>query len=280
VIDPRGEPIDVLSPNVPANLEADKRAFVAFECHHLREIDGASIRSSLCKLRTNLALWAARGLFPAAENQFQAEVPPDLVKSLHKHSGTWKQVFGADADETFAAYSFRTTSTKWRPPERPSLLCPCTPMFGSSIRVVPYPVLTIRVVAHPQYAGRVESGRSCPGHDWPDIYTDDSELYRLALTTYHRPDNPCWVPETGGSDADAQYFFYAPGRRRDWNSRPLGWITRVGPFTDRKPPARTVRTRLVAPMDREIARLNFEVENRENCGNPKETVALPFTEIN
>jgi len=39
VIDPRGEPIDVLSPNVPANLEADKRAFVAL-MHHLREIDG------------------------------------------------------------------------------------------------------------------------------------------------------------------------------------------------------------------------------------------------
>src|SRR5438093_8663677 len=38
MIDPHGEPIDVLSPNARSNLDADKKAFVML-MRHLREID-------------------------------------------------------------------------------------------------------------------------------------------------------------------------------------------------------------------------------------------------
>jgi hypothetical protein len=92
----------------------------------------------------------------------------------------------------------------------------------------------------------------------PDIYTDDSELYRLALTAYHRPDNPCWVPETGGNDADAQYFFYALGEGAIGFS-PFGIDYTGWTITDGKPPTlHSENYALLAPMNREIARLNFE----------------------
>jgi len=37
----------------------------------------------------------------------------------------------------------------------------------------------------------------------PDIYSDDSEFYRSLLSTYYRPDNALWIPETGRDDSCA-----------------------------------------------------------------------------
>jgi beta-galactosidase GanA len=105
VIDSHGEPIDVLSANAPANLEADKRAFVAL-IRHVREIDGDQHTVLLVQVENESgSLGSVRDFSAQAEKQFQAAVPAELLKALHKQPGTWKQVFGADADETFAAYS-------------------------------------------------------------------------------------------------------------------------------------------------------------------------------
>jgi len=92
----------------------------------------------------------------------------------------------------------------------------------------------------------------------PDIYTDDSESYRQTLAAFHRPDNPTWVPETGGNDIDAHYFFYALGEGAIGFS-PFGMDYTGWTITDEKPPALHAENyALIAPMDREIARLNFE----------------------
>ena len=49
---------------------------------------------------------AVLGLFgPVAQNLFNGAVPDKLVTGLHKKPGTWKQVFGKDADEFFHAWS-------------------------------------------------------------------------------------------------------------------------------------------------------------------------------
>jgi len=276
VIDPRGEPIDVLSPNVPANLEADKRAFVAL-MHHLREIDGDQHTVLLVQVENESgSLGSTRDYSPAAENQFQAEVPPDLVKSLHKHSGTWKQVFGADADETFAAYSISHYINEVAAAGKAEF---ALPMYANVW--LKYPSGSVPGLNYPS-GGPTHNmldvwKAAAPALDMigPDIYTDDSELYRLALTTYHRPDNPCWVPETGGSDADAQYFFYALGEGAIGFS-PFGMDYTGWTITDRKPPAlHGENYALVAPMDREIARLNFEGKLKtavEDEGKPQTSV--------
>ncbi len=51
------------------------------------------------------SLGLVRDFSPMAQKIFDAPVPSDLLKALDKKPGTWSQVFGDDADETFAAWS-------------------------------------------------------------------------------------------------------------------------------------------------------------------------------
>ena len=105
VITDRGEPLDVLSPHADANLEADKKAFAAL-MQHLKQVDGEQHTVLLVQVENESgSLGSVCDFSPAAEKLFQSQVPGDLVRALHRHSGTWKEVFGADADETFSAYA-------------------------------------------------------------------------------------------------------------------------------------------------------------------------------
>ncbi len=259
MIDPHGDPIDVLSPNAPANLEADKRAFVAL-MRHLREIDGDQHTILLVQVENESgSLGSVRDYSATAEKQFQAEVPGELVKALHKRSGTWRQVFGADADETFAAYSVSHYINEVAAAGKAEFALPLYVNVW-----LKYPTGSVPGLHYPS-GGPTHNmldvwKAAAPVLDMigPDIYTDDSELYRLALAAYHRPDNPCWVPETGGSDADAEYFFYALGEGAIGFS-PFGIDYTGWTITDGKPPAlHSENYALLAPMNREIARLNFE----------------------
>ena len=77
MIDQRGEPIDVLSPNAPANLEADKKAFVAL-IRHLREVDGVEHTVLLVQVENESgSLGTVRDFSPTAEKQFQARFQPN-----------------------------------------------------------------------------------------------------------------------------------------------------------------------------------------------------------
>ena len=246
-------------PNAPANLEADKRAFVAL-MRHLREIDGDQHTVLLVQVENESgSLGSVRDYSPVAEKQFQSPVPADLVKALHKQSGTWKQVFGADADETFAAYSVSHYINEIATAGKVAF---ALPMYVNVW--LKYPTGSVPGLQYPS-GGPTHNmldvwKAAAPALDMigPDIYTDDSELYRLALTAYHRPDNPCWVPETGGNDADAQYFFYALGEGAIGFS-PFGIDYTGWTIDDGKPPTlHSENYALLAPMNREIARLNFE----------------------
>jgi beta-galactosidase GanA len=259
VIDSHGEPIDVLSANAPANLEADKRAFVAL-IRHVREIDGDQHTVLLVQVENESgSLGSVRDFSAQAEKQFQAAVPAELLKALHKQPGTWKQVFGADADETFAAYSVSHYINEVAAAGKAE--------FGVPMYVnvwLKHPVGQVPGLHYPS-GGPTHNmldvwKAAAPAIDMigPDIYTDESDLYRLALSTYHRPDNPCWVPETGGNDVDGKYFFYALGEGAIGFS-PFGIDYTGWTITDAKPPAiHTENYALIGPMNREIARLNFE----------------------
>jgi hypothetical protein len=92
----------------------------------------------------------------------------------------------------------------------------------------------------------------------PDLYSDDSQLYRQAMQTYRRPDNPLWIPETGRGDSYGKFFFAALGDgaigfspfgvdQSGWNI--LGdqpWKSHANNFA------------LIGPMSREIAQLEFD----------------------
>ncbi|MGA8310029.1 MAG: DUF5597 domain-containing protein, partial [Terriglobales bacterium] len=83
-------------------------------------------------------------------------------------------------------------------------------------------------------------------------------LYRFALKSYHRPDNAMWIPETGGDDIDAHYFFYALGEGAigfsPFGMDRTGWTYKA----DEGPVLHAENFALIRPMSREVARLNFE----------------------
>src|SRR5207245_1048597 len=92
----------------------------------------------------------------------------------------------------------------------------------------------------------------------PDIYSDDSQFYRAVLDAYHRPDNPAWIPETGSGDSYAKFFFYALGQGAvgfsPFGVDDTGWTYSGEAY----PKAHAENYALIRPMQREVARLNFE----------------------
>ena len=104
VIRPDGELIDVLSPLSRNTLEADKTAFVAL-MRHLKQIDGEQHTVLLMQVENESGnIGSVRDNSADANRAFAGAVPSDLLAAAHKQTGTWKQVFGADADETFQFY--------------------------------------------------------------------------------------------------------------------------------------------------------------------------------
>ena len=90
MINAYGEPIDVLSANSPANLEADKTAFAAL-MHHLREIDGTDHTVLMMQVENESgAIGTVRDFSPMAEKQFAEQVPPAFAAALHRQPGTWR----------------------------------------------------------------------------------------------------------------------------------------------------------------------------------------------
>jgi hypothetical protein len=94
---------------------------------------------------------------------------------------------------------------------------------------------------------------------------NDSARYLKVLQLYRRADNALFVPETGNSSSYARYFFAALGHQAigfapfgvdytGYSNAPLG-ASRVNEETLAQ---FAMNYKLISPMVREIARLNFE----------------------
>jgi len=259
VMNDRGEPLDVLSPPADTNLEADKKAFAAL-MQHLKQIDGEQHTVLLVQVENESgSLGSVRDFSPVAEKLFQSQVPGDLVQALHRHPGNWKEVFGADADETFSAYAVAHYINQIAVAGKAEYPLPL--YVNNWLKYRPDAIPGVNYPSGgPTYNMLDVWKATAPAIDMigPDIYMDDSDAYREVLNAYRRPDNPLWVPETGGSDADAKYFFYALGQGAIGFS-PFGIDYTGWTITDEKPPAMHAENyALISPMDREIARSNFE----------------------
>src|SRR5438270_4889930 len=259
VINERGERLDVLSANADSNLEADKKAFAAL-MQHLKQIDGDQHTVLMVQVENESgSLGSVRDFSPAAEKLFQAQVPDDVLRAMNRHSGTWKEVFGADADETFAAYSVAHYINQVAVAGKAEY--PLTLYVNNWLKYRPDAIPGVQYPSGgPTYNMLDVWKAAAPAIDMigPDIYMDDSDDYRQVLAEYHRPDNPTWVPETGMSDADAKYFFYVLGDGGIGFS-PFGVDYTGWTITDEKPPAADAENyALIGAMDREIAQLNFQ----------------------
>ena len=78
-----GVPIDVLSPNAPANLDADRAAFTAL-MRHLKQADPQHTVLMMQVENESGSLGLVRDFSPMAQKIFDGPVPADLLKALNK----------------------------------------------------------------------------------------------------------------------------------------------------------------------------------------------------
>jgi beta-galactosidase GanA len=265
VINSKGQRVGSLSPHAQATLDADRAAFAQL-MRHLKEIDKAQHTVILVQVENESGTYGSvRDYSPAAQRLFDAEVPAGLVRVLGRRSGTWRRVFGDDADEFFHAWSIA------------SFIQHVAAAGKAEYGLPMYVNVALRDPLHPGPASSYESGgptdnvlavwkAAAPALDLivPDIYMPEYDKYVKVLDLYQRPDNPLFVGETSSAQGYARYFFAVFGHQgigfspfgvdfSGYSNYPLG-APRVDsetlePFS--------MNYRLVAPMIAELAELSL-----------------------
>lgn len=266
VINAAGEPIDVLSANAPANLDADRTAFTHL-MQHLAGIDATDHTVLMLQVENESGIIGSpRDFSPTSNREFDGPVPSDLLHALNKQPGTWRTVFGPSADEIFQAYAqaryVNAIATAGKAAFPIPLYCNVWILYPAAElpeRQIPTPG-----IAYPSggpVQDRIDLWKHfAPAIDiiGPDIYSDDLGFYTSVLDAYARADNPLWIPETGSGDSFGRFLFLALGHGAIGFS-PFG-IDRTGwTFSgDAGPVLHTANYTLLEPMGRELARLNLD----------------------
>ena len=204
-----GEETEIISPLCRAAMDADSHAFAAV-MQHIKSIDETERTVLMMQVENEPGLFGTdRDYSEAANHLYDAPVPKELTSYLEAHrqqlstpmaevwhkspkSGSWKQVFGELAPESFSAWLVSNyvnavaTAGKHEYP---------LPMY-----------VNVWLIEGVERAGRWPSGGAtvdaldiwkadAPSIDIlaPDIYYP--KFYDVA-EQYTRPDNPLFVPET------------------------------------------------------------------------------------
>lgn len=279
-----GRTLNSLSPHGEATLEADRRAFVAL-MEHLKANDPQRTVIMVQPQNEPGTYGGVRDFSPLAQAVFEGPVPPELLEKLGRRPGTWREVFGADADEFFHAWHIARYIDR---------------VAEAGKAVYPLPMLVnaaLRGPFNPGQPGQYASGgptdnvldiykAAAPHIDLlaPDIYMPEYELYTTVLDRYSRPDNPLFVAETGNRGEYARYLFSALGKQAigwspfgidfsGYSNWPLGAKTvtaeTLEPFA--------LNYRLLSPAARAIARASLEGRvhgTAEQPGQPVQTLAI------
>jgi hypothetical protein len=276
MIRPDGEPIDVLSANSRNTLEADKAAFVALT-RHLKEIDSEDHTILMIQVENESGgVGSVRDFSAESNRDFAGPVPNDLLAATHKQPGTWSQVFGSDADETFQAYHQAKYVNEIAAAGKAEFPIPYYINVWVSYPAAELPQRQVAIpgIQYPsggavqKLVGMWKALATSIDLIGPDVYSDDSPFYREIIATYHRPDNPLWIPETGRGDSFAKFFFYALGDGAigfsPFGVDQSGWNI----LGDEPWKAHSSNFALVGPMDREIAQLEFDGKLKTSVEEP------------
>ncbi|MDE2112556.1 MAG: DUF5597 domain-containing protein [Alphaproteobacteria bacterium] len=265
MVDAKGNPSYALSPLYETTLNADRRAFVAL-LSHLKAVDLQRTVIMVQVENETGTYGCVRDYSPVAQRLFDGPVPGKLMAGLHKTSGTWKQVFGKNADEFFHAWNIASYVEK---------------IAEAGKAVYPLPMYVNAALRDPlkyQDPATYASG----GPTWnvldiwktaapsifaaaPDIYGHTYADVTGQISRYHRPNNPLLVVEIGNARSFARYFFAILGNHgigfspfgmdfTHYANFPLGAAAvnaaTIAPFA--------LDYRIVGPMMREWAKMSFE----------------------
>jgi hypothetical protein len=214
MVDQTGSPIRALATHVEATQAADARAFAAF-MRHLKEIDGDRHTVIAVQVENEAGvLGTDRDHSESANQLFAQPVPAAVAKAFGKaNSGSWSEVFGPYAAETFAAYYQaqylnRVAEAGKREFPLPMFLNVWTDIQDGFYEPgFSHPSGGATTHMMPLYKAIV------PAIDWisPDIYKQNYVQYVQEATPYSRPDNPLLIPETGHDLGFCRRMFYALG---------------------------------------------------------------------
>jgi hypothetical protein len=181
---------------------------------HVKQVDGSRHTVIMMQVENESgSLGTPRDYSPEANKIFDGQVPEKLIAALHKTPGTWGQVFGAEAEEVFAAWGFSSYINEIAAAGKKAFALPmyvnCWLAEGGNFQRPgeDYP------------SGGPEPGMldvwktMAPAIDEiaPDIYQGSRQHYREAMTAYRRPDNAMFIPETNYEVPAAQRLFEAVG---------------------------------------------------------------------
>jgi beta-galactosidase GanA len=265
VVDANGAPRDTMSPFGAATMAADAAAFRAL----MRHLKTADPRHTVLMMQVENeinAYGSARDYSPEAVKLFDGPAPSELTAALKTKSGTWTEVFGAEAENTFQAWSIARYVEQVAAAGKAEYALPMylnhsleDPLRAPREGRLPWDAMTNHVLDI--WKATAPSLATIA----PDIYMSQYAQYEKVLEVYARKDNAMFVPESGNAEAYARYLFAALGHGAiGWSpfgldytgyaNAPLG-----APVVDEKlVDLYAMNYKLIGPMDREIARLNFE----------------------
>ena len=202
-------PVRVLTPLSENNLNADRTAFAAL-MRHIKEVDGDQHTVIMVQVENESgSLFTDRDHSPDADAKFNGPVPPAVLKALDKKPGTWPQVFGPAADETFAAYYVSRYVNAVAEAGKKEFPLP----FYANVWLRETKNFMRPGEAYPSGGGTLNMidlwKAMTPSLDAvaPDNYVLDYVNYNAVLSGYHRKDNPLLVPETGGPRFASNIFY-------------------------------------------------------------------------
>lgn len=213
VVEAKGIIRNSLSPHGAETLAADKRAFVAL-MRHLKKVDPQRT-VIMVQVENEVGTYGAvRDHGPAAEKLFNGPAPADLVKAMKRKPGTWREVFGKDADEFFHAWHIARFIDE-------------VAAAGQAEYDLPmYVNAALRDPFNDQNPYDYSSGgptwnvldvwkAAAPNIDLlaPDIYMEGYAPYTKTLEQYGRPDNALFIAEMGSKPSYARYLFAVLGKQ-------------------------------------------------------------------
>ena len=189
-----------------------------------------------------------------------------MLAAAHKPAGTWSEVFRGEADELFQLYHQAHYLNEIASAGKAEFDIPLYMNVWLSYPPAEMPErrLFIPGVQYPsggavqRWVGLWRALAPSIQAIAPDIYGDDPGFVHDVLAAYHRPDNPLLVPEIAKTDSFARFDFEALGDGAlgiaPFGIDPRGWNI----LGDSAAQGHARNFALLAPMDREIAKLNFE----------------------
>lgn len=244
-----GERMNTISPLCQKAVEKDAAAFAAIMAH-LREIDEEESTVIVMQVENEIGLLGTECDYcDAAREAFAQEIPEVLAEEYGKN-GTWKAVFGEDAEEAFMAYYFAKAVEEITAAGRKEYPIPC--------------YANAWLKQYPWYAGSYPCGGPVKEMHriWkaaaPSLFTLAPDIYvpyvAEVLDQYGYEGNPLFVPEVRKDAVTASYCMYAFGQHHAICYSPFG-IEDLGmlPEAIDKPPMEVMIALNIDPSAFEIA---------------------------